>query len=502
MKTRIFAILGIVGALSFSSCNLDQYPYSEVASDEYVTDDNSVNDLVMGCYNGLHDVMYYEWAMTELRSDNARMYNNNSSSNTTKLIEQLDQNVINTEHEWVESYWKACYALITRTNNVLASVQVVKNEANKKMYEGEARFLRALEYFNLVRLWGPVFIVTSKTPSDVARNMQRSSVADVYALIEGDLETIVDQQLLPAKQPDALLGRADMNAAKALLAKVYATHYAVSDEKYQQALNLCKDVLGSETVGNPQTAADLVPYASVFDINNEMNKEIIFAVRYLSGKIGLGSPFGNLFAPINNGANVIVGTANWFNSPSDNLINAYIMEGDETRRNVNIAQKYYNATTGQWVEATYCCKYTNPVTTNFDGESDWPIIRVGDIALLYAELLNETVGPSTEALKYVNMIRERAGIAPYALEQVGNKYDFRMAVRNERRLELAFENQRWFDLKRWDVATETINEYLSSESFYAGYTYRVNPISNWQTYLPVPVSVTNINPDVAQNAGY
>lgn len=184
MKTRIFAIFGIVGALCFSSCNLDQYPYSEVASDEYVTDDNSVNDLVMGCYNGLHDVMYYEWAMTELRSDNARMYNTNSTSNTTKLIEQLDQSVINTEHEWVESYWKACYALISRTNNVLANVQVVKNEDNKKMYEGEARFLRALEYFNLVRLWGPVFIVTSKTPSDVARNMQRSSVADVYALIE------------------------------------------------------------------------------------------------------------------------------------------------------------------------------------------------------------------------------------------------------------------------------------------------------------------------------
>ena len=85
MKIRIFAILGIVGAICFSSCNLDQYPYSEFASDEYVTDDNSVNDLVMGCYNGLHDVMYYEWAMTELRSDNARMFNNNSTSNTTKL---------------------------------------------------------------------------------------------------------------------------------------------------------------------------------------------------------------------------------------------------------------------------------------------------------------------------------------------------------------------------------------------------------------------------------
>jgi starch-binding outer membrane protein, SusD/RagB family len=158
--------------------------------------------------------------------------------NETLKVDKYDFYSLVHVREWVESYWKACYALITRTNNVLASVQVVKNEANKKMYEGEARFLRALEYFNLVRLWGPVFIVTSKTPSDVARNMQRSSVSDVYALIEGDLETIVDQQLLPAKQTDALLGRADMNAAKALLAKVYATHYAVGDEKYQQALNL------------------------------------------------------------------------------------------------------------------------------------------------------------------------------------------------------------------------------------------------------------------------
>lgn len=502
MKTKIFAIIGVVGGLCFTSCNLDQYPYSEVASDEYVTNDNSVNDLVMGCYNGLHDVMYYEWAMTELRSDNARMYNNNSTSNTTKLVEQLDQNVINTEHEWGEKYWTACYATISRCNNVLANTSVVQNETHKEMYEGEARFLRALEYFNLVRLWGPVFIVKSKTPSDVARNMQRSSVADVYALIEGDLETVVDQQLLPERQSDDNLGRADMNAAKALLAKVYATHYAEGDEKYNKALTLCKEVLTSASVGNPQTGADLVPYAKIFDINNEMNKEIIFAVRYLSGNVGLGSPFGNLFAPINNGANVIVGTANWFNAPSDNLINAYIQEGDEARRNVNIAQKYFNATTNQWVEATYCCKYTYPVSTSMDGESDWPVIRVGDIALLYAEMLNETEGPSNEALKYLNMIRERAGVIPYTLDELNNKYDFRMAVRKERRLELAFENQRWFDLKRWNVATETINNYFASESFYSGYAYAVKPIDNWQNYLPIPVSVTNINPDVAQNAGY
>ena len=169
---------------------------------------------------------------------------------------------------------------------------------------------------------------------------------------------------------------------------------------------------------------------------------------------------------------------------------------------MNIAQRYYNATTDTWVEATYCKKYTNPVTTQFDGESDWPVIRVGDIALLYAELLNELNGPSSEALIYLNMIRERAGINPYTLADLSNKYDFREAVRKERRMELAFENQRWFDLLRWGNATTTINNYLASEAFYSAYTYTVNPIADWQVFLPIPISVLNINPDVAQNVGY
>ena len=501
MKKFQYILLTLVLAL-MTACDMDQYPYSEVAADEYVKDDNSVNTLVMGCYNGLHDVMYYEWAMTELRSDNSRMYGTGSTSNTTKLVEQLDQGKITTEHEWVSDYWNACYATISRANNVLSYLDAVSDPALRNQYQGEALFLRALEYFNLVRLWGPVFIVTAKTPSGVARNMQRSTVDEVYQLIEGDLENVVSNGLLPQQMQTADLGRADMNAAKALLAKVYATHYKAGSDKYARAATLCKEVLESAQVGNPQQGSDLVPYDKIFSINNEMNKEIIFSVRYLSGNVGLGSPFGNMFAPINNGGNVIIGTTRSYNTPSDNLINAYLSEGDNVRRNVNIAQRYYNATTGTWVDATYCCKYTYPVTTQEDGESDWPVIRVGDIALLYAELMNEMNGPSAEALKYLNMIRERAEIKPYALSDLSTKYDFREAVRKERRLELAFENQHWFDLLRWGNAAETVNRFLTGESFYAGYSYTISPISDWQTFLPIPVSVLNINPDVAQNAGY
>ena len=367
-KVGTAGLAAMIMSLFLTACSLDQTPYSEVTNEDFVKDAPSMNTLLMGCYNGLHNVMEYEWAVTELRSDNARMYGNNSTSNTTKLVEQLDQSTIGAEHDWVTSYWNGCYATIARVNNVLAHLDVVGDETLRNQYEGEALFLRSLEYFNLVRLWGPVFIVTSKTPSDVARNMQRSTVEEVYALIEGDLEKVVYEGLLPESFDGTNLGRADLTAAKALLAKVYATHYKLGDDEYAEAATLCREVLQSSRVGNPRSGDDLVPFADIFDIDKEMNNEIIFAVRYLSGNVGLGSPFGNMFAPINNGANVIIGTSNNYNTPSDNIITTYINEGDNIRFDVNIAQRYYNATTDTWVEATYCKKYTNPVTTQFDGE--------------------------------------------------------------------------------------------------------------------------------------
>jgi hypothetical protein len=321
------------------------------------------------------------------------------------------------------------------------------------------------------------------------------------------LENIVNNELLPGKMADGDLGRADLNAAKALLAKVYATHYRAGDEKYARAARLCKEVLESESVGNPQSGSDLVAYDKVFDIGNEMNKEIIFAVRYLSGNAGIGSPFGNMFAPVNNGANVIIGTSSGYNTPTDNIIAAYEQRGAgaDKRLDVNIAQKYFNTTTQTWVtegNCRYCKKYVNPVTTQYDGESDWPVIRVADIALLYAELTNEISGPSADNLKYLNMVCERAGVSTYTLTDLPGLYDFRKAVRNERRLELAFENQRWFDLLRWGIATQTVNNYLNSELLYTEYSYTVNDIEDWQTFLPIPVSVIDINPEIAQNTGY
>lgn len=502
---RFYNMLALAAATLLAACNMDQPPYSEISANQYVTDAASVNNLVIGAYNGLHSVLYNEWALTELRSDNARMRVTGSTSQDSKLIEQLDQGTIETSHQWVGEYWDNVYAVIYRANDVLSNLGVVADPTLHAQYQGEAQFLRAMLYFNLVRLYGPVFIVTTKTGADEARQMQRSPVEDVYALIESDLETIVEEELLPVKLPDAQTGRATLVAAKALLAKVYMTHYSVGEGKYMQARTLLKEVL--EAVGNPQTGADLVPYDRIFARDNEMNREIIFAVRYLSGNVGLGAPFTTLFGPMNNGNSVVLGSPKHYNYPSDNILAAYNAnaDGDEVdlRKAVVISEGYTNVTTGLWKDERYMVKFLDrDMSSEYDSEIDWPVIRVGDVALLYAEIINETEGPTDEALRYLNMIRGRAGIGAYTAADLSSRYQFRVAVRNERRLELAFENQRWFDLLRWGTAASTFNEYLASESFYTGYNYTVNPIADWQALLPIPISVININPDVAQNVGY
>ena len=499
LSKYLFPILAVA---CLAACEMDRAVYSEPPVGGYAKDAAGVNSLLMGAYGSMHDVLYYEWAMTELRSDNTRMRINNSNSSESKLIEQLDQNTVLSSHAWVDNYWTASYHAVACANDVLASIGVVDDEALAAQYEGEARFLRALNYFNIVRLWGPAFKVTRKLTAAESRAMQRVASSEIYDLVEEDLRAVVDNGLLPETSASADLGRATMPAAKALLAKVCMTRYAAGDAEYAEAAGLLRDVIAA--AGGPQSGAQLVPCDEVFSIRNEMNAEIIFAVRYTAGNKGLGSPFGGLFGPLNNGGNVIIGSPKHYNYPSDDLLAAFKKNPADKRIAVSYAEKYWNATTGKEVSARYVTKFLSPVLTEYDGENDWPVIRLGDVLLLYAELTAELAGtPTAESVKYLNMTRERAGIPTYALTDFGSLTQFRTALREERRLELAFENQRWFDLRRWGIAAETVNDFLldRESSFYGAYGY-VRAIDEWQTMLPVPLSVININPDVAQNVGY
>ena len=170
-----------------------------------------------------------------------------------------------------------------------------------------------------------------------------------------------------------------------------------------------------------------------------MNKEIIFAIRYKAGNLGIGSPFGNEFAPANSGTNVINGSGRSYNYPSTSIINAFDANPNDKRKDVSLAEKYYNAQSNTWVdddETTQCRfvkKYLSPVATVNDGESDWPVIRLADVLLTalagadaqmesrrrtveeVLDSLGATEAPRVEAVNKCDLIAPEAQSLPGAL---------------------------------------------------------------------------------------
>ncbi|MEO5181268.1 RagB/SusD family nutrient uptake outer membrane protein, partial [Bacteroides ovatus] len=162
--------------------------------------------------------------------------------------------------------------------------------------------------FNLVRLFGPTFIVTEELSVAEAMKKDRSSVEATYKQIIDDLQRSVDN-LEGITYDIADLGRVTQAAAQSLLAKVYLTL-----GKYTEAKSLLKAVV--DVKGDQLT----VSYSDVFDISKEMNDEIIFAIRYKSGSLGIGSPFANTFAPTKSGANVVTGDGDGRNYPTTEVL--------------------------------------------------------------------------------------------------------------------------------------------------------------------------------------
>lgn len=482
----IVCVAVLVGCLT--SCELAMQPISEIGDGAFYKSTAELNAAVVACYNGLQKPMEYEWMLTELRSDNSRLHTSATTSTDRTMQLDFDQSRISATSEHVYNYWKAVYHNIARCNVVLMHLDAATDSVKRTQYEAEARFIRGYHYFNLVRLYGPVFIVDKRLDAVSALNYKRSAIEEVYDFLIADLQFAAEN--LPDAYPAAELGRATRWAAEGLLAKVRMTR-GLYDETTK---TLLEDII---THGG----FSLMPtYASVFDINNELNAEILFAIRYTSGGLGLGSPFGNWFAPLQSGACVINGDGSGYNYPTDDLVSSY--SSLDTRRDPTIALDYTNDR-GQIIDRRYVTKYLSPVTLKGDGDKDWPILRYADILLLYAEVLNETDGPDA-ALPYVNMTRQRAGLSPLEAVQVSNRHQMRMAVEKERRLELAYENHRWFDLIRTNRVIEVMTEHWATENYYASITAETGPlvINENLILLPIPQKEVDIQQDIPQNPGY
>ena len=394
----------------------------------------------------------------------------------------------------IESQWGELYEGIARCNQVLARVPAIAMNADlKNRILGEARFLRAVYYFYLVNIYGPVPLLLEPKNADQLQITQ-SPVNGIYEqAIEPDLQEAIKN--LPASYEGANVGRATKGAATAMLAKTY-----LYQQKWQQAAATAAQV---QAIGN----YSLLPvYAQNFRQEGKNSPESVFAVQHLTGQVPFtGNRLNQWFAP-RPGEN-----GYFFNVPTQNFVDEF------EKTTAGVVDPRLDYTVGRpgrpwingepfdafWSPTGYLNKKhvqplaEIPASTKGDGNLNYVMIRFADVLLMQAEALNE-LGRGAEALPLLNRVRRRAresylfdrGLSPTATVPAGLLPDLanlsqsalRDAIRHERRVELGFEFHRYFDLMRY--GKEYAQAALRDKS---SFSYERN------RYFPIPQSERDTN---------
>ena len=486
MKLKYNLIAIALLGFSFSSCSdfLEQNPQTDLSENDFYKTADDILSAVNGAYSSLQEGdIYGNWyVFGEIPSDNTR--NQLSGSVTTQ--NEFDQFYIDTQNSMIANFWKAAYKVINRTNTILGRIDGIEiNTELANRYKLECKFIRALMYFNLIRVYGDVPLVLKEISISESYDILREPKENVYNQIIADLKEAQD---LPVSYSTAEDGRATQGAAKALLANVYMTLH-----KYAEAETILAEIINSgrySLLENTPGSLNIDGYKNVFSPVNHNSKEGIFEIQFLKGGYGEGSNYANNFAPENSGTNVVaVGGTGGNNIPEMDIYNAY-EEGD-LRRDFSMSLGYYdNRKNNEWVESRYVCKFMDVPYQNNDASNNYPVIRYADVILMYAEALNQN-GKTAEACKYLNMTRRRGfgyqttETSPVDL-QTTDKAQFALMVEQERRVELAFENHRWFDLIRTGRAVEV----MRSKGF---------SLNETNLICPIPQKQIDVNPKLTQN---
>lgn len=470
---------------------------TRIGTDLFYQNQTQFEQAVNGVYGQLQGLTNAAYLFQEFNTDNTTLDFNPLDRGGAAGWEALEFSTVNPGNGEISNLWNLHYSTMYNINYALEKLgPSTVDAAAKKEIEGQLKFLRGFHYFNLTRYFGDVVLVTStlKNP-DEAFNLVRSPQAAIYTQIEADLKEAAT--LLPAKHVAAKVGRATQGSALALLGKVYLTK-----KQYPEAVTTLKQML---TLGYSLPAK----YADVFDPAKKNGPESVFEVQYQGGNdLGENSNFMYVFAPrLSQGA--VTGFANTApagrNIPTNDLIAAF--ETGDLRKDVSLQTSY--TLNGTVVPIPFINKFRHPHTITGRTDNNWPVLRYADVLLMLAEAINEASGPTAEAVGYLNQVRTRAG-----LKEVSGlaKDAFRTAVLQERRVELAFENHRWFDLQRTKTPAELaafLNAYGAKEkakptvarggiAFNAlDYVY-----SDFEYYLPIPAPQILINSKLTQNTGY
>lgn len=405
----------------------DLEPASSVTIDKVYKTASDYNVAVIGCYAKLQSQVNFYTECCEYRSDNLSL---GAPTAGTQDRYDIDHFTEKPSNGILSSYWANFNNNVYRCNLLLDQIDGANFAENlKKQYKGEAMFIRALNYFNMYRIWGGVPATKHVVSAAEALKVARYSDEQMFDLIAGDLKEIVDNNYLPETYSSADMGRATSGAAKALLGKVYLTFH-----KWTEA----KDIL-SQLIGKYQLVS---PIAQVFDVDNKNNNEIIFAVHFNKEIEGEGHSYWYNLTNASDDTNQTSSLLNTFptGDTRKDLI-TYV----QVEKNVRLMNKFYD---------------TKSSTFKTVG-NDQILLRYADVLLMYAEALNEIQYDASEgslALKYLNAVRQRAGISNLTAKQLPTQEKFRKGILVERQREFPYEGQRWFDLVRMGFAKSVMAE--------------------------------------------
>ncbi|GAB3809233.1 RagB/SusD family nutrient uptake outer membrane protein [Spirosoma humi] len=461
MKTRLIAtwLLG----LALTGCQNDfltVIPETALSSATFFKTEADFQQAVNGAYVPFRQI-YNEraWVLEEMHSDNTYYARNTlyGAVDPTENVADFAVPTANgvTANDNVLQQFRLDYVIISRANQVLSMIDgtgiTFTSDAVKNNLKGQAQFLRAFAYFDLVRLFGKVPLHLTPVTGREDAALPLSTTDEIYAQIEKDAAAASTALLGKAAQE---AGRATSGAAKTLLANLYITQ-----KKWGQAETVLRDVVSKNEYSLMPDYNDAFSYTST----NKNNAESVFEIQYMEGSAGYNGNqiYRFLPSPIT-AAEIapIVGTSNpqptsqeSNNIPTPDLIAAY--EAGDKRKAISIDTVTLSTSLRANKVYPYIKKYARPHSLNNNTGQNWPVYRYAEVLLFLAEALNEQ-GKTGEAAGHLNKVRARAGLAP---TKATAQADMREAIFKERRVELAFENKRWFDLTRTGRVKEIIGAY-------------------------------------------
>lgn len=450
---------------------LEPLPESAVSSESYFSNDEEIESGVIGMYDAIQGInsnnltdnfsIQREYYLTEMRSDNTRTKSSEGEA------AQFESYTVTASNGIVSNYYISFYEIIYRANLVLSSLDAASPE-KAASFEAEAKFVRAYAYFNLVRLYGDIPLIDRLIgPLEREISYTRVETSEVYNLIVSDLQTAV------SGLDNTYKNRASKAAAQTLLAKVYLTQ----GTNYAEAQTLLESVIGSGFSLEPN-------FKDVFYTEN--NNEVIFAIGYTSD---LTSDSQNISAEWLNsvgrtsGVNYVTADAR---EALDNLGGSrtpYLYRQDAAQPTQYQVAKYIpNGDANLGIAPTA----SNPELAG----NDWIILRFADVLLMHVEaiLAGGQQTSATAAINSFQRVRNRAGLTTPVTSIT--KED----LLAERRVELAFENHRFFDLVRFGAAQQVLSAFSDAN----GYSFNATDL-----LLPIPQREINLsNGLMSQNPGY